>query len=79
MQLREPTNDLTGVAEAYLMSGSGYNTALARLRDIAQLTGRTTEAETVFTSLRYSLRHTAWQWYTHEPSHAQSITANDLS
>ncbi|NJO40246.1 MAG: hypothetical protein HC865_06140 [Cyanobacteria bacterium RU_5_0] len=56
MQLREPTNDLTGVAEAYLMSGSGYNTALARLRDIAQLTGRTTEAGTVIHQLEVQLK-----------------------
>jgi iron complex transport system substrate-binding protein len=36
---------LRQIAPTYLMSGSGYNTALARLRDIAQLTGRDTVAE----------------------------------
>jgi iron complex transport system substrate-binding protein len=42
---------LRQIAPTYLMSGSGYNAALARLRDIAQLTGRVTAAETAIQQL----------------------------
>jgi iron complex transport system substrate-binding protein len=42
---------LRQIAPTYLMSGSGYNAALTRLRDVAQLTGRMTAAETVIQQL----------------------------
>ncbi|WP_416671384.1 ABC transporter substrate-binding protein [Egbenema bharatensis] len=46
---------LRQIAPTYLMSGSGYNAALARLRDVAQLTGRTTEAEAAIQQLETQL------------------------
>jgi iron complex transport system substrate-binding protein len=42
---------LRQIAPTYLMSGSGCNAALARLRDVAQLTRRMTEAETAIQQL----------------------------
>ncbi|WAL60357.1 ABC transporter substrate-binding protein [Thermocoleostomius sinensis] len=47
---------LRQMAPTYLMSGSGYNPALARLRDVAQLTGRITEAETAIQQLESQLQ-----------------------
>jgi iron complex transport system substrate-binding protein len=46
---------LRQIAPTYLMNGSGYNAALARLRDVAQLTGRMTEAETAIQQLESQL------------------------
>ncbi|WP_172799613.1 ABC transporter substrate-binding protein [Leptolyngbya sp. O-77] len=42
---------LRQIASTYLMSGSGYDIALARLRDVARLTGRDTVAETAIQQL----------------------------
>ncbi|MBF2050103.1 MAG: ABC transporter substrate-binding protein [Elainella sp. C42_A2020_010] len=46
---------LRQIAPTYLMSGSGYNTALTRLSDVAQLTGRMTEAEAAIQQLETQL------------------------